>query len=130
MTENTPENAASSSPESNDSPADQGSNPVDVDLAKAKPLTAGDPVEAPALSQLGSTFAIRKAAREGKKIPKAPEPSTGEASTFASRKAARLAAERGEKQVRSDSGSTEDKAVKKAATKRPARKRAAKKTAK
>lgn len=37
---------------------------VDVDRATATPLEAGEPVEAPAVSQMGSTFAERAKARE------------------------------------------------------------------
>lgn len=37
---------------------------VDVPKGRATPLGPGDPVEYPPLSQMGSTFAERKAARE------------------------------------------------------------------
>lgn len=42
------------------------SKPVDVPVAepKAQQIGPGDPVEAPALSQMGDTFAERKKARE------------------------------------------------------------------
>jgi len=37
--------------------------PVDIDMSKATKVEAGEPVEAVAVSQLGSTFAERAAAR-------------------------------------------------------------------
>lgn len=39
-------------------------DPVDVPAVKATALEAGEPVEHEALSQMGATFAERKAARE------------------------------------------------------------------
>lgn len=49
------------------------SKPVDIDREKAAKLTAGPPVEAPALSVMGSTFAERAAASkqaQGKQVDK------------------------------------------------------------
>lgn len=63
--------------------------------AKASPLGAGDPVEGDALSQMGATFAERKAARE-------------------------KASDRGGKQVKADD--VEDKAVSSSESKKRTRK--------
>lgn len=61
----------------------------DKNAPKASPIEAGEPEEAPALSQLGTTFAERAKARA--KV---------------------------EKQVSSDSSEVEDKSVKKSAAKK------------
>lgn len=70
----------------------------------ATPIGPGEPVEHVALSQMGATFAERKAAREGGKAPKAAE--VRETTTFADRRAAAKAVQSGDSEV-------EDKAVKK-----------------
>ena len=69
--------------------------PVDIDTTKAKPIEPGEPVEVPALSQMGATFAERHAARL--KLEK--------------------------RAVKSDDDQVEDKAVKSAESKKPAAKK-------
>lgn len=66
------------------------SAPVDTDLSRATPVEPGDPVEAPALTQMGGTFAERQAARKAAaksvKSDAAEDKSVSSASTKSAKK--------------------------------------------